>query len=156
MATTCGIPHPTKKVLPSSSSRAPWAIMNSVSVNSIVRDIPSLLSSATRSGVHVGTRGPWRPPRGGRPPPRAPPPRRAAAPRAPRARSPERAPPPGLRSPHGGHTYIELHVEECPPLKYPRPRPSPVPFHDRGRPAKLRHPAGADPLCEEILPIVPG
>src|SRR3990172_6853896 len=52
MATTCGIPHPTKKVLPSSRSRAPWAIMNSVSVNSIVRDIPSLLSTATRSGVH--------------------------------------------------------------------------------------------------------
>src|SRR3972149_58074 len=32
-------------------------------------------------------------------------------------------------------------------------RPSPVPFHDRGRPAKLRHPAGADPLVEELLVV---
>src|SRR5512139_949120 len=37
MATTWGIPHPTKKVFPSSRRRAPWAIMNSVSVNSTVR-----------------------------------------------------------------------------------------------------------------------
>src|SRR5512140_3051304 len=42
MATTCGMPHPTNIVLPSSMRRAPWAIMNSVSVNSIVRDICQL------------------------------------------------------------------------------------------------------------------
>src|SRR3990170_2114191 len=47
MATTCGIPHPTKKVLPSSSRRAPWAIMNSVSVNSTVRDIVLLHFAAS-------------------------------------------------------------------------------------------------------------
>jgi hypothetical protein len=39
MATTWGMPHPTKIVLPSSMRRAPCAIMNSVSVNSIVGGI---------------------------------------------------------------------------------------------------------------------
>src|SRR3990172_7387382 len=145
MATICGIPHPKKKVLPSSSRRAPWAIMNSVSVNSTVPDIVLLHLAASgcckrpKRMAHAAGGSGGAAAGGGRSEVKR---SRAGPPHGePRTESPSEAAQP-KRGPAHAARWNGVVRED-----------SSVPLDDRGSSAGLLHPGGADAIVEELLVV---